>query len=69
MLLKSGDRVKTEYGMGTVVDSEGVTGCLAGRFRILIDSWKSLPYGLPQMHTHQGGLYIMVSELELVPIE
>ncbi len=61
--MKTGDRVKTQYGEGTVVSQEFSSGALSKRFLVELDD---CPGFSKQLHEDQGGVYIHENELEVV---
>ncbi len=60
--MKTGDRVKTQYGPGTIITQEFDKGALSKRFLVKLDD---CPEFSKKMHEEQGGFYIHQNELEV----
>jgi len=61
--MKQGNRVKTIYGNGTIIEREAEIGFLADRFLVKLDS---CPDKFQYMHKAYGGIYIYKKELEVI---
>jgi len=66
---KAGDKVLTDYGVGTIVSREAEKGYLSHRYLIKLDNFDSIPEilveGLKDVHKEFSGLCFFDNEFEL----
>jgi len=62
MNFKKDDRVRTDYGPGTVVHSEGKEGVLSKRFLVKLDK---CPFKFLGLHNQHGGMFFHHDELQI----
>ena len=61
--MKTGDKVKTQYGFGTISTQEYSKGSLAERYCVKLDNCAE---EFKEMHNQNDGIYFWKNEIEIV---
>ena len=64
--MKENDRVKTEFGNGTLMHKEGDRGWLSKRWCVRLDVIPIKRQWLHATHAKYGGIFMMENELEII---